>query len=170
MYCEPVQQIRSFLFEDLSTIRITERSCQQGSREPGGANIGLYLTQSNGRLGETSIRMKNRIAGIFPSLLRKAVSRLSRILDKPVSVCVAITINPIKRSEDVGPNVSYKLEIICAKKIATRRHDKKRSGINAAIISSERNFSESSHFTAPDFMHDLSGLGVLFGNLFGCLC
>src|SRR6266850_107792 len=161
MCFEPLLQIRSLFFKYLCAIRIAERSRQQGSREPGGANIGLYLTQGDGRLGETSIRVKNRIAGIFPSLLRKAVRRLSRILDEPVSVCVAITINPIKRSEDVGPNASYKLEIICAKKIATRRHNKKRSGINAAIISSERNFSESGHFTAPDFMHDLSGLGVL---------
>src|SRR5438445_10959966 len=169
MCFEPLLQIRSLFFKYLCAIRITERSRQQGCREPGGANIGLYLTQSNGRLGETSIRMKNRIAGIFPSLLRKAVSRLSRILDEPVPVCVAITINPIKHSQDLGPNVSYKLEIHCSKKIASRREDKKRRGINAAIVSSERNFSESGHFTAPDFMDDLSGLGVLFGNLFGCL-
>src|SRR5438445_4328224 len=141
MCFEPLLQIRSLFFKYLSTIRITERSCQQGSREPGGANIGLYLTQSNGRLGETSIRMKNRIAGIFPSLLRKAISRLSRILDEPVPGCVAITINPIKRSEDVGPNVSYKLEIICSKKIASRHRDKNRSAINDVIVSSERNFS-----------------------------
>src|SRR5882724_8849162 len=169
MCFKPLLQIRSLFFKHQCAIWITESSRQQRSGKPGGANIGLYLAQSNGRLGETSIRMKNRITGIFPSLLCKAVSRLSRILDEPVSVCVAIAIHPIKRSEDVGPNVCYKLEIICAKKIATHRNDKKRSGINAAIISSERNLSERGHLTAPDLMHDLSGLGVLFGNLFGCL-
>src|SRR5438132_2002970 len=102
MCFELLLQIRSLFFKYLCAIQITECSRQQGSREPGGANIGLYLTQSNGRFGEPSIRMKNRITGIFPSLLRKAVSRLSRILDEPVSVFVAITINPIKSSEDVG--------------------------------------------------------------------
>src|ERR1700722_6391626 len=67
---EALFQSRRVVREFLSTLRETERSAKTGGRPFRREHIALYFAERGRRLGNLSIRVKNRIVRIFPALLQ----------------------------------------------------------------------------------------------------
>src|SRR5581483_1374217 len=76
--------------------------------------IRLNFTQGNRALRQSSIIVKNGILRILPSLLKKTAFGMTGILNKAVPIYIAGTIDPIKRSLNVLPNVSDKFAVVCS--------------------------------------------------------
>src|SRR5437016_4746021 len=100
--------------------------------------------------------MKDRVIGVLPSLLNQASIPMCRVLNKAIAVRIAILIDPLKRSLDVGPNLFNQMLITGAPIIFTCKHDEERGGIHRTVVAGERNLLQIRHLSVPQFMKDLS--------------
>ena len=118
-------------------ILIPQDSRQPRRRKLRGIHIPLHFTQCNGRLGNSSVIMKDRIVGVLPALLHQAFMRVAAVFHEAVAVHIAIFIDPFQRPFDVWPQSFQELAIPGAIEISSRQHDKQRSGIDATVIAPE---------------------------------
>ena len=88
------------------------------------------------------------------------------ILDKPVLIGIAVFVDPIRRQFDVRPQRLDEFQVASPPVISARQHQKQRRGIDAAIVSAERNFTRGGHFPFAGFVQDLSRLGIPLGREF----
>jgi hypothetical protein len=96
--------------------------------------------------------VKNRVLGIFPSLLNETVFRLTAVFDETVTVCVAIAIDPFKCALDVGPNRFHESPVARPLVIRACQHHKKRRRVYAPVVAPEGHFTQDRHFIIAEFM------------------
>src|SRR3984893_10576500 len=113
--------------------------------------------------------MKNGFLRVFPSLLQQSMRSQSAILDKSVAVSISIMIDPVQRLFDVRPDAGDQFSVSSALEIRRSQQNEEWRRIDAAIITTERNFPHPRHFTLPRFMQYLPWFSVLAGITRGCL-
>src|SRR4029450_876445 len=102
---------------------------------------------------------------ILPTLMNKAVCRPTAVLDKTITICVAVTIDPFERALDVRPNRLHKSTVTGALIICACQHHKKRRRVNAPVIAPEWHLTQDRHFIIAELVQYLAGLCVLLGLL-----
>ena len=113
--------------------------------------------------------MKHGIERIFPALRDQPVLGLSRVFDKAVAVLVAIIGDPGERALDVRPHFGDEIAIAGSFVIGAGQDDEQRRGIDAAVVFTERDFTQGGHLATAHFVQDLARLGILLGNDFAGL-
>src|SRR5215469_3567237 len=89
-------------------------------------DIALYFAQRYRPFRELAIGMKDGITGIFPALIEEAPGALPAIFDKPVTVAIAIGVDPLQGGREVRPQSPNGVEIAGADKIFACKHDEQR--------------------------------------------
>lgn len=82
------------------------------------------------------------------------------VLDKAVSIEIAIVLHPVERRHDLAPDCADELEIAGALVIGGRKHDEQRRAVDAAVIPAERHLIECGHLALARLVQDFAGLGV----------
>src|SRR5438094_6114309 len=91
----------------------------------------------------------------------ETVFRFASIFHETVAIRIAIMIDPSKRALDVWPNRLCEGTVARAPVICSGEHNKKRRGINAAVVPLKRNFSQRGHFVRAYLVYHLAGLRIL---------
>src|SRR5262249_11685210 len=100
--------------------------------------------------------MEDGIMRIFPTLMNETVFRCTAVFDVTVTICVAIAIDPLKRTQDVRPNRLDKSAVARAPIIRASEHHKKRRRVDAPVVASERHLAQNGHFIIAELMQDLA--------------
>ena len=127
----------------LKLIRQLGLAKQHGqARRPqlGVIHIALHFAERNRRIGELSVTMKDGIVRIFPTLLDQTGCRAARILDKTVTIQVAITIDPIQRGENIGPDTAQESQVTRALIVGTGQTNKEWRRVYRTVITAKWNF------------------------------
>ncbi len=73
-------------------------------------DISLHLAQGDGSCRVRSVFVEDGVVGILPALVFQAAIAFRLVLDKAVSVSVAILINPAQRCVNVRPDLGNGLK------------------------------------------------------------
>jgi hypothetical protein len=104
-------------------------------------HICLHLTERNGPFGELAVGMKDRIMGVFPSLLRKSAFCLARIFNNSIPIDIAKGIDPVECHFDIRPKALQELYVSSPVIISTGKHEKQWRRVHTAVIPAERHLS-----------------------------
>src|SRR5215831_2373323 len=103
--------------------------------------------------------------GIFPTLVNETVFRPAAVFDETITICVAVTIDPLERALDVRPDRLDKSAVTRAFVISSCQDHKKRSRVDASVVTPEGHLSQNRHFIIAELMQYLAGLRILLGLL-----
>ena len=114
--------------------------------------------------------MENRVIGILPALLHQSTIAMSGVLDKTISVAIAIFVDPIKRCTNVRPYILDKGVISRPVVISAGQHNEQRCCIHCPVIPRERNFIQVRHFSMAHLVQDFPRFGFIRRINSYCLC
>src|SRR5690242_6356941 len=89
---------------------------------------------------------------------------MAGIFQEAIAIDIAVAIHPVEGPLDIAPDGSDEWEIGSALVVGGSQHDKKRSGIDAAVVAAEGDFLQRGHLAFSQFVKNLAGLGILLGN------
>src|SRR5207249_221713 len=111
--------------------------------------------------GRSASPVQNRAARLLPALMDETLCRFESIFHEAGANRIAIMIDPSKRALDVWPNRLCEGTVARAPVICSGEHNKKRRGIDAAVVPLKRNLSQRGHFVRAHLVYHLAGLRVL---------
>src|SRR5207248_10354305 len=109
------------------------RRCRRNA-ESSCINVRLDLTECDRALCQCPVTVKYRVLGILPPLLKQSSGGLPSVLDKAVTIDVAVKVDPVKCGQDVVPNRPDEFLVARPFIVGAGQHRKKRGGINAAVV------------------------------------
>ena len=142
---------------------------QHRRREPRAVDVGLHLASAIGASASSPSAWNTESCESFHPCWTRPLRRAPRVFDEAVAVDVAVTVDPLERALDVGPDRLDQLSIAGALVVRAGEQDEQRRGVDAAVVAAERHFAEGGHFAAAHLVQNLAGLGVLLGERAGRL-
>src|SRR5690348_4758243 len=97
--------------------------------------------------------------------MNETVFRPAAVFDETIAICVAMAIDPLKRTLNIRPNRLDKSAVTRALIISACQHNKKRRRVDAAVVAPEGHLAQDGHFIITEFVQHLAGLRVLLGLL-----
>ena len=82
---------------------MVQRQGQSRCVSLGAVNVGLNFAQSDRAFGQAAILVEDRVVRILPALIDQALGVLALIFYKPVTVRVAIGVDPMEGSLNIRP-------------------------------------------------------------------
>src|SRR5262245_1268400 len=82
---------------------VSECLCQLSGAQLCFVHVALNLAKSDWSNGQRAIRVKNRILGVFPTLVKQAPGCSLRVLHEPVPITITVRINPVHSPLNVRP-------------------------------------------------------------------
>src|SRR3954463_13815266 len=87
---------------------------------------------------------------------RPSACRQGRILNEPISIDIAVSIDPVNRPENMWLKSPVDVDVAGPVEHLGRKPDEKRRGIDRPVIGNMGHFLQPSHFAVSHLMEDLS--------------
>src|SRR5256885_117473 len=100
---EPLAQRVRLLREGRGSYRVVQRRGQRRCVSLGAINVGLNLAKSDRTFGQAAILVEDGVVRILPALIDQPLGILALIFYKPVTVRVAIGVDPMEGSLNIRP-------------------------------------------------------------------
>ena len=150
-----------FGLELVRHVALPEPQCAACRQPLAGEYIALHFRQCDTAFGKLAVGMEDGINGILPALVGQPLFGSAPILDKTVLVGIAGTIDPSQRRLDRGPQFGERFLVPGAFDVKTGQQNEQRCRIYTAIITTKRDFTDTSHLALTGFMQNLPRLSIL---------
>ena len=143
---------------------LTQASRTSRRRSLCGIGVALDLAQGDRTLRQFSVRMEDRVEGVFPPLIAQAVAQPAvaapAVFEKSVTIRIAERIHPAQRLFDGRPQLAQRGFVTGAFDIKSNQDHEERRRIDSAIVETKRHLVQRGHFAAAHFVQDLARFRV----------
>src|SRR5262249_36845607 len=146
-----LQRLR-LLLQFPGPFRVSEHGGELGRPTAGGVDVALYFTQGDGALRQAAVGMEDRIVRIFPALMHKSFGRMTEVLDKAISITVAVAVDPLQGELEVRPDRLDELPVSRSLKVSTGQKHEQGGGVHTAVVPAEGNLAQGGHLAAARFV------------------
>ena len=122
--------------------------------------VALDLHERHGRLERSARAVRHPVPGVLPALVGEAVLRAAAVLDQPVAVEVAVPVDPVERSVDLGTQLAEQVEAAGPVGVVAQQRQPQRRGVGGAVVAREGCLAERGRLAHAQLVEHLAGLLV----------
>ena len=156
---EALAQPARALAERARALALAEDLGDVGGCQQGGVLVALRLRQRDGRFGEVTGSVHDRVVRVLPALVDQAARRASRVGEVAV-VGVGRGQHPSEDALGRRPQLAQERVVGRPLPVLGEQDEEQRRGVDAAVVGDERDLAAVRHLTAPQLVDDLARLLV----------
>ena len=134
---------------------------QAGHRPACRVDVALDLDQGDGALGQSSVRVTDRVAGVLPALVEQAPLRAPAVFHEAVAIEVARLVDPPERRQRDAARAA-RAGVVAGPGVGLAEEDEpQRRRVDAAVVGVVGRLAAARHLAAAHLVEDLARLGVV---------
>ena len=149
------------LFQARRQLALTAPAGQVGHPLLGLVHVALHLGQGDGRLDRAAGPIAHRVPGVLPALVQQAQRRPTLVLDEPVAVQVAVSVDPLEGGQGMRPQAVHEGHVTGPGERLGEEDQPQGGGIDRPVVAAEGQLPGAGHLAGPQLVEHLAGVRIV---------